>query len=99
MGDVLSVRMDDLLNELVDSFLKEHNLEKSEAIRQLIVKGIYMSAIQDYLMQKISIQKAAAMCRMSLTEFMDFLAKLGLGSQLEMEDILQGYESLLKLKK
>ena len=98
MGDVLSVRMDDQLNDLIESYLKDQNLEKSEAVRQLIVKGVYMSAIQSYLAQKISIQKAAAICRMSLSEFMDFLAKLGLGSQLEIEDILLGYESLKNLK-
>jgi predicted HTH domain antitoxin len=94
MGDVLSVRMDDQMKELVDGYLKEQKSEKSEAVRQLIVKGVYMSAIQAYLEQKISVQKAAALCQMPLSEFMDFLGNLGIGSQLEMEDILMGLDVL-----
>jgi len=103
MGDVLSVRIDDQLSRVLESFLHEKKLEtigkleKSEAVRQLILKGIYMTAIQSYLEHKISIQKAAAMCLMPLSEFMDFLAQMGIGGQLDLEDILIGYEHLQKL--
>jgi predicted HTH domain antitoxin len=98
MGDVLSLRMDEQLNEIVNDFIKEQKLEKSEAVRQLIVKGVYLSAIQDYLEQKISIQKAAAICKIPLSEFMDFLGKLGIGSQLELDDIMMGYDNLIRAK-
>ncbi|MHA1521369.1 MAG: UPF0175 family protein [Promethearchaeota archaeon] len=94
MGDVLSVRLDDQLNNLIKDFIKDRNLEKSEAIRQLILKGVYMIAVQDYLENKISVQKAAAMTNMALSDFMDFLGRLGIGSQLDMEDILTGYDNL-----
>ncbi len=94
MGDILSVRLDDQLNNLIKIFIKDHNLEKSEAIRQLILKGVYMNAVQDYLENKISVQKAATMTNMALSDFMDFLGGLGIGSQLDMEDILTGYENL-----
>jgi predicted HTH domain antitoxin len=98
MGEILSVRMDDQLNSFVEAFLKEQHLEKSEAIRQLIVKGVYMTAVQAYLEHKISVQKAASICRMPLSEFMDFLARLGIGSQLDLDDVLTGYEYLTRLK-
>ena len=97
MADILSVRMDDQLNDIVNNYLKEQKLEKSEAIRQLILKGIYMNAIQLYLEHKISIQKAAITCGMTLSEFMDFLARIGIGSQLDLEDILMGYDFLKKI--
>ncbi len=95
MGDILSVRMDEQLTLLIEEFIKNKRIEKSEVIRQLIVKGIYMDVLQDYLAHKILIQKVAALVNMSLSDFMDFLGKLGIGSQLEMEDILQGYEHLI----
>ena len=49
MGDILSVRMDEQLTLLIEEFIKNKRIEKSEAIRQLIVKGIYMDVLQDYL--------------------------------------------------
>jgi predicted HTH domain antitoxin len=94
MGDILSVRLDDQLNKLINNFIKDQHMEKSEAIRQLILKGVYMNAVQGYLEQKISIQKAASMANMALSDFMDFLGKLGIGSQLDLEDILTGYDNL-----
>ena len=98
MGDVLSVRLDDNLNLLLEKYIQESNLDKPEAIRTLIVKGVYMTAVQDYLEQKISIQKAAAMTDMVLSDFIEFLGKLGIGAQIEVEDILTGFDYLKKLK-
>ncbi len=94
MGDVLSVRLDKQLNTIINNFIKEQKMEKSEAIRQLILKGVYMNAVQRYLEHKISIQKAADMANMALSEFMDFLGGLGIGSQLDLEDVLVGYDNL-----
>lgn len=97
MGDVLSVRLDDNLNQIIEKHVQESYLEKSEAIRDLIIKGIYMTAVQDYLEQKISIQKAASMANMVLSDFIDFLGKLGIGAQLDLEDVLTGFDNLKKL--
>ncbi len=55
---------------------------------------IVMDAVQRYLEHKISIQKAADMANMVLSEFMDFLGGLGIGSQLDLEDVLAGYDNL-----
>jgi len=33
MGDVFSVRLDEQLNEIIENYLKEQKVEKSEAIR------------------------------------------------------------------
>jgi len=57
-----------------------------------------MSAIQAYVEKKISVQNAAAMCKLPLSDFMDFLSHLGIGSQLEVDNILTVYDFLKKLK-
>ena len=73
MNDILSVRLDAQLAKIINNFVQDKKMEKSEVVRQLILKGIYMNAVQDYLQQKISLSKAANMANMALSEFMDFL--------------------------
>ena len=38
MGDILSVRLDEKLNQLIEKYIQESYMEKSDAIRNLIVK-------------------------------------------------------------
>lgn len=99
MGDVISVRMDEKIQGLVDKFLQERGLERSEGIRSLLVTGIYFQAIQGYVDGRYSVQKAASLAGMALWEFMDLLARLGIGSNLDLADVVEGYEALVAANK
>jgi hypothetical protein len=61
--------------------------------------GDSISSIENYLLQKISVQEAAARCKIPLSDFMDFLAQLGIGSQLDLDDVLMGFDFLSTLNK
>ncbi|MHA1732174.1 MAG: hypothetical protein ACTSU5_09525 [Promethearchaeota archaeon] len=98
MGDILSVRLDEKLNDLINKYLRDHEIEKSEGIRQLLVNGIYMRATKEYFEGKVSVGKAAAMVGASISDFFDFLCELGVRSTLDVDDVLDGYENLLRLK-
>ena len=98
MGDILLVRLDKKLHHLINKYIEEYQIEKSESIRRLIFDGIFMNAIKEYLAGRLSIGKAASMVDMSISDLLDKLVLLGIPSTLELDDIMDGYQNLIELK-
>lgn len=99
MGDILSIRLDEKTQGLIEKYLNEHDVEKSEGVRSLIMNGMLFSVIKDYLSGAVSLAKAASLMDYSLSDFMDLLSEIGIKSNVELSDILDGYENLVNLKK
>ena len=70
----ISVRTDKRLEELIENYLRETDLERSEGIRQLLQNGVYFQAITGFLEGKFSLAKGASLMKESLSDFMDRFA-------------------------
>lgn len=99
MGKVISVRINQKLEEIIKNFAKEQKSEQSEVIRDLIQNGSIFLAIKGYTEGKFSIGKAASLIDVPLSELMDIITDLGIKSEIGIEDVVEGFENLKNLIK
>ena len=90
MDNVLTVRLpkDDL--EVVKQISIKSKKDKSTTIRELVELGKIYFAITQYREGKISIGKAAEIASLTISEMMNLLSRLGIESNIELEDYLEG---------
>jgi len=96
MGRVISVRINESLEEIIKRYSEIKKSEQSDIIRDLINNGSIYLAIKGYAKGKYSIGKAAYLSNLPLSEFMDLIIDLGIKSKISKEDLLEGYENLKK---
>jgi len=99
MGKVISVRINQKLEEIIKNFAKEQKNEQSEVIRDLIQNGSIFLAIKGYAEGKFSIGKAASLIDVPLSELMDIITDLGIKAEIRIEDVAEGFENLKNLIK
>ena len=94
MEKVISVRINDKLEEIIKRHSEERKEEQSDVIRDLINNGSLYLAIKGYAKGEYSIGKAAYLANLPLSEFMDLIMDIGIKSNISKEDLLEGYEDL-----
>ncbi len=94
MGKVISVRINDNLEEIIKRYSEEKKEEQSDIIRNLINNGSVYLAIKGYAKGEYSIGKASYLANLPLSEFMDLIMDLGIKSKISKEDLVEGYENL-----
>ncbi|MEK6951074.1 MAG: UPF0175 family protein [Nanoarchaeota archaeon] len=97
MQTVISLRLPKEDLTLIEEVASWKNSDKSTAIRELVELGGIYFAVLEYKKGKISIEKAAELAHLSLSEMIDLLASLGVESKLEIEDYLEGAKTVKKL--
>ncbi len=97
MGRVISVRINESLEEIIKRYSEIKKAEQSDLIRDLITNGSIYLAIKGYAKGKYSIGKAAYLANIPLSEFMDLIIDLGIKSKISKEDLLEGYENLKQI--
>ena len=90
MESVMSIRLPKEDIEMVEKIALEENMDKSTAVRELVEMGLVYFAISKYKEGKVSIEKAAEIAYLPLSEFMDLLADLGIPSKIDVRDYLEG---------
>ena len=99
MGKVISIRINQKLEEIIKNFAKEQKNEQSEVIRNLIQNGSIFLATKGYAKGKFSIGKAASLIDVPLSELMDIITDLGIKAEIGIEDVVEGFENLKNLIK
>ncbi len=94
MEKVISVRINDKLEEIIKRHSEERKEEQSDVIRDLINTGSLYLAIKGYTKGEYSIGKAAYLANLPLSEFMDLIMDIGIKSNISKEDLLEGCEDL-----
>jgi len=94
MGKVISVRINENLEESIKRYSEERKEEQSDVIRDLINNGSLYLAIKVYAKGEYSIGKAAYLANLPLSEFIDLIMDIGIKSNISKEDLLEGYENL-----
>ncbi len=97
MQKTVSVRFGEEDIDWISLFATERNKDKSEVIREIFKEGRIMHAILEYETGKVSITKAAEIAGKSLSEFIDILVERGIRTNIELEDVVQGYKNLIAL--
>lgn len=94
MGKVISVRINENLEEVIKRYSKERKEDQSDIIRDLINNGSIYLAIKGYAKGEYSIGKAAYLANLPLSEFMDLIMDIGIKSKISKEDLLEGFENI-----
>lgn len=94
MGKVISVRINENLEETIKRYSEERKEEQSDVIRDLINNGSLYLAIKGYAKGEYSVGKAAYLANLPQSEFMDLIMDIGIKSNISKEDLLEGYENL-----
>lgn len=90
MNEVVTVRLPRGDVRAVEEISIKRKKDKSTTIRELVELGKIYFAIMEYKEGKISIGKAAEIAGVSISEMIDLLSKLGIESNMEIEDYLEG---------
>jgi predicted HTH domain antitoxin len=93
----LSIRIADNDYKFLFSLAKEDREDVSKKVRQLVDLGRVMLAIKKYKNSEASIEKAARIAGVSISEMMDILSEYGVEANIEYEDYLKGLKSLEKI--
>lgn len=94
MPSVMSIRFPQDELELIEELASTERIDKSTAVRELVEMGRVYFAVSKYKEGKISIEKAAEIANLSLSEMIDLLASLGMKSKIEMEDYVAGAKAV-----
>ena len=84
----LSVRVDAEDYAFLVGFAAAEREDISKAARELLGRGRVLLAVERYRSGKASLERAAEIAGLSITETMDTLAELGVEANLEKEDYL-----------
>jgi predicted HTH domain antitoxin len=94
MGGVMSMRLRKEEVKFIEKLAKEKKVDKSTAARELIDYGKTLWIFKEYQASRLSLENAAKELDISISEFIDLLAKFGIRSPIEYEDYLKGLEAL-----
>lgn len=90
MSNVMTVRLPKEDIEIVEQISIKNKKDKSTTIRELVELGKIHFAIMQYKEGKMSIGKASEIAGVTISEMMDLLTELGVKSNVELEDYLEG---------
>lgn len=94
MQSVMTVRLPEEDIKAVEEISIQQKIDKSTTVRELIELGKIYFAILKYKEGKISIGKAAEISNLPLSEIIEILAELGIKSNLEVIDYLEGSKNI-----
>ena len=76
--------------KIIEEISLKERKDKSTTVRDLVELGKIYFAIIQYRENKISIGKAAEIAGLTISEIMDLLSKLGIKSNLDLADYIEG---------
>ena len=93
-------RMDKETSDIIEKISQEEKLDKTSAIKVLIHEGWYnlklKKCLNDYKGGRISVDKAAKLCGITVSEMMQTIAFHGIKSEETIEEYRKGISLLQK---
>jgi predicted HTH domain antitoxin len=96
MTKTMSIRMDRENYEFLTELSKEERSDLSKAVRELVMRGRVLLAVERYKKGDASLGKAAQLAGLSVGQMMTLLAEFGVESGIEKDDYLAGLKNLAK---
>lgn len=96
--EFLGARMEKEIIEMVEDTAQEEHIDKTKALKELIILGREQYLLQKYLQLyqqgKCSLDKAAKMAGLTVHEMMQEAAKVGMQSEQTIEEYRRGVQLL-----
>jgi len=96
MTKTMSIRMDRENYEFLTEISKEERSDLSKAVRDLVMRGRVLLAVERYKKGDASLGKAAQLAGLSVGQMMTLLTEFGVESRIENDDYLEGLKNLAK---
>lgn len=96
MTKTMSIRMDRENYDFLTELSKEQRSDLSKAVRDLVMRGRVLLAVERYKKGDASLGKAAQLAGLSVGQMMTLLAEFGVESRIEKDDYLEGLKNLAK---
>ena len=96
MTKTMSIRMDRENYNFLTEISKEERSDLSKAVRDLVMRGRVLLAVERYKKGDASLGKAAQLAGLSVGQMMTLLAEFGVESRIEKDDYLEGLKNLAK---
>jgi predicted HTH domain antitoxin len=96
MTKTMSIRMDRENYNFLTEISKEERSDLSKAVRELVMRGRVLLAVERYKKGDASLGKAAQLAGLSVGQMMTLLAEFGVESRIEKDDYLEGLKNLAK---
>lgn len=91
MTEQLNIRLNKKIIQELEKLAEITNLDRTSLAKKILIEGIEREklsfVIQKYIQKEISIEKAAEISGLSLYELIEIFSKLGVSSNLSVEDI------------
>jgi predicted HTH domain antitoxin len=94
MTKTMSIRMDRENYEFLTKITKEERSDLSKAVRDLVMRGRVLLAVERYKKGDASLGKAAQLAGLSVGQMMTLLTEFGVESRIEKDDYLEGLKNL-----
>lgn len=95
MTKTMSIRMDHENYEFLTEISKEERSDLSKAVRDLVMRGRVLLAVERYKKGEASLGKAAELAGLPVGQMMTLLAEFGVESRIEKDDYVQGLKNLV----
>jgi predicted HTH domain antitoxin len=82
--------------EFLTKITKEERSNLSKAVRDLVMRGRVLLAVERYKKGDASLGKAAQLAGLSVGQMMTLLTEFGVESRIEKDDYLEGLKNLTK---
>ncbi len=90
MTEQLNLRVDKSVVKEFEDLARQENLDRAALVKKVMLLGLQHErvslAIQKYAMQEVSVERAAEIAKVSVHEMLALLAKLGIPSNMTLED-------------
>lgn len=93
----LSIRINDDDYKFLSSIANEEKEDVSKTVRELVDLGRIMLAIEKYKKAEASIEKAARIAGLSISDMINIFKEYGIEANLEYEDYLKGLKIVRKV--
>jgi predicted HTH domain antitoxin len=90
MTEQLNIRVDKSIVQEFEDLAKQEQLDRAALVKKVMLLGLQHErvslAIQKYALQEVSVERAAEIAKVSVHEMLAMLTKLGIPSNMTLED-------------
>jgi len=90
MTEQLNIRVDKSILQEFEDLAKQEQLDRAALVKKVMLLGLQHErvslAVQKYAMQEVSVERAAEIAKVSVYEMLAMLVKLGIPSNIALED-------------
>ena len=90
MTEQLNIRVDKSIVQEFEDLAKQEKLDRAALVKKVMLLGLQHErvslAVQKYAMQEVSVERAAEIAKVSVHEMLAMLVKLGIPSNMALED-------------